>query len=111
MKIGKSLFNDQGVPFLQGDLEQEKFLKLPSSPSISDQGLQHPINLKSITSLNQLRSKVSFITCNKFFHLFDEQGQLQLARKLASLLEPQRGSTIFGSHAGLENEGTIEWVD
>lgn len=40
-----------------------------------------------------------------FFHLFDEPKQLELAHILATLLSPQPGSVIFGSHGGGPQKG------
>ena len=33
-----------------------------------------------------------------FFHLFEEAGQLELAKRVATLISPKKGSIIFGAH-------------
>ena len=45
------------------------------------------------------------IHTSSFFHLFSEEQQLELAQKMAGLLSPVPGSTIFGMHAGLAEKG------
>jgi len=40
-----------------------------------------------------------------FFHLFDEKGEVEIARKLASLLSPTPGSVIFGAQFGAKEKG------
>ncbi|PFH52913.1 hypothetical protein AMATHDRAFT_1651 [Amanita thiersii Skay4041] len=57
-------------------------------------------DLKSLKSLNPLQGHISAIHASSFFHLFNEEKQLELARKLATLLSPASGSVIFGSHVG-----------
>jgi hypothetical protein len=49
---------------------------------------------------------VSVIHTSSLFHLFDEEKQANLAKRLASLLSPEPGSVIFGSHGGLPSKGT-----
>lgn len=114
MGMGEDLFRDQGVPFIKGDVLDEHFLK---TPTISNQVLKNfktdknpskLINLESIQSLNDLKSSVKFITSNKFFHLFEDHHQLQLAQKYASLLDHSPGSMIFGSQVGLPSKGTLK---
>jgi hypothetical protein len=48
---------------------------------------------------------VSIIHASAFFHLFNEEKQLYLARALAGLLSPEPGSMIFGMHVGLAEKG------
>ena len=55
----------------------------------------------SLTSFCLLRGRVSVIYVARFFHLFTEGKQVEIACKLASLLSPEPGSTIFGTHIGL----------
>jgi hypothetical protein len=48
-----------------------------------------------------------------FFHLFSEEQQLELARRIASLLSPEPGSMIFGWQAGLKEKSKrpeAKWV-
>lgn len=58
-------------------------------------------NFRSLTSCFPLAGRVSVIYVTRFFHLFDERKQLELALKLAALLSPDPGSTIFGAHIGI----------
>ena len=58
-------------------------------------------DLRSLTSCLPLAGRVSVIYVARFFHLFDEKKQLDLAFKLAALLSPEPGSTIFGTHIGI----------
>ena len=48
---------------------------------------------------------LTVIHVNAFFHLFQEEGQLQAARALATLLSPEKGSFIFGSHSAQQKKG------
>jgi len=66
-------------------------------------------HLRSLTSLNPLRGRVSAIHATSFFHLFNEEKQLHLARALAGLLSPEPGSMIFGLHLGLAEKGSTLW--
>ena len=61
-------------------------------------------NIK-LVSLNSLRGQVSGILANNFFHVFSKEEQDTLAHSIASLLSPESGSMIFGSHSGLPEEG------
>ena len=45
------------------------------------------------------------IHASSFFHLFNEEKQLHLARALAGLLSPELGSMIFGLHVGAAEKG------
>ncbi|KAG6835625.1 hypothetical protein H0H93_016406 [Arthromyces matolae] len=61
--------------------------------------------LSSLTSLTPLQGRFHVIHATNFFHLFDEAGQLQLARQLATLLSPTPGSMIIGLHTGSSKKG------
>ena len=74
--------------------------KVPPA-SQSQQNELSKVNLASLTSLNPLHGRVSAIHASSFFHLFDFEGQSELAKVLAGLLSPQPGSLIFGSHIAL----------
>lgn len=54
--------------------------------------------LKDLTSLTPLQGKIFAVHTSAFFHLFNEEKQLELAHRLASLLSPEKGSVIFGQH-------------
>ena len=62
-------------------------------------------DLLSLRSLTPLQGHVSAIHASAFFHLFDEEKQLEMARQLATLLSPVPGSVIFGSHGALPYKG------
>ena len=76
---------------------REPFYEKPSTP--------RP-DLRSLTSLTPLQGFVTAMRASSFFHLFDEEKQLEAGRQLASLLSPEPGSIIFGTHIGLPVEGT-----
>ncbi|POW14994.1 hypothetical protein PSTT_02551, partial [Puccinia striiformis] len=111
-KIGNKLFNGNGViPFVRGNIFCNSFFdrSTPSHPASMD---STSIQLNQLESLNPLKQKARFITCNSVFHLFDEERQTELARRLASLLNDQKsGSTIFGTHVGSDDFcfGRGEW--
>ncbi|SJK98355.1 uncharacterized protein ARMOST_01620 [Armillaria ostoyae] len=48
------------------------------------------------------------LTDSAFFHLFDEEQQLQLGKIMARLLSSTPGSMIFGTHIGLPTKGHRE---
>ncbi|KNE98158.1 hypothetical protein PSTG_08622 [Puccinia striiformis f. sp. tritici PST-78] len=102
-KIGNKLFNGSGViPFVRENIFCNSFDRsTPSHPASMD---STSIQLNHLESLNPLEQKARFITCNSVFHLFDEERQTELARRLASLLNDQKsGSTIFGTHVGSDD--------
>ena len=47
------------------------------------------------------------ITRHPFLKLFSEQDQHRLARALGSLLSPERGSILFGTHVALPSKGIL----
>ncbi|KAL4080637.1 hypothetical protein J3A83DRAFT_41200 [Scleroderma citrinum] len=66
-----------------------------------------PPDLSTLTSLNPLHGHCSVINAAAFFHLFDEERQLHLARALAGLLSPDSGSTICGFQVGSKEKGSF----
>ncbi|KAF8816992.1 hypothetical protein BYT27DRAFT_7154095 [Phlegmacium glaucopus] len=94
------------VPFLEGNILDSNFLEEPEGPFALKTPVITPIpSLKTLTSLNLLRGHVSAIYVASFFHLFSEQDQLRIAKKLASLLSPEPGSMLLGIHLGHHIEG------
>ncbi|KAF8346343.1 hypothetical protein F5887DRAFT_108682 [Amanita rubescens] len=91
--------------FVEGDVFDPAMIS-PRAPFNLSEALSPRPDLKSLTSLTPLQGHVSAIYTGAFFHLFDEPGQLQVARQLASLLSPLPGSIIFGGHAGDLVKGT-----
>ncbi|EIW65003.1 uncharacterized protein TRAVEDRAFT_42402 [Trametes versicolor FP-101664 SS1] len=91
------------VPFIAGDVFDTAHLaSVPPLRAPPDGPIPE---LSTLTSLNPLRGHVSAIHASAFFHLFSEEKQLQLARKLAGLLSPVRGSMILGWHVGRPEKG------
>jgi len=83
--------------FLAGDALDDAHLSL-TIPAPSDPLLP----VESINSLTELRGHISAAYASSLFHLFDEEEQFELGKRLAGLLDPRPGSLIFGSHsAGL----------
>ncbi|KAF8905736.1 hypothetical protein CPB84DRAFT_1835288 [Gymnopilus junonius] len=64
-----------------------------------------PGSLNTLTSLTPLRHRISAIHASAFFHLFSEERQLVLAKRLAVLLLPKSGSIIFGQHVVMPVKG------
>ncbi|KAI0639002.1 hypothetical protein C8Q77DRAFT_1204572 [Trametes polyzona] len=91
------------VPFIQGDIFDPAHLE--AAPPFETPPTEPPPQLSALTSLNPLRGRVSVIHASAFFHLFDEEGQLRLARALAGLLSPVPGSMILGWHVGRPEKG------
>ena len=95
--------------FLAGDVFDPTFLS-PREPFAELPTAFRPVNLGSLKSLTPLQGHVSAIFAGSFFHLFGEDQQLELARRLAALLSPLPGSVIFGVHVGLpEKGGRLVW--
>jgi len=106
-KLGHRLFNSSEttfpVPFLAGDALDPSFLS-PVPPIYTPPDTSAP-DLATLTNLTPLHGHVAAIHASSFFHLFDEEHQLQLGRSLAGLLSPVPGSMIFGSHGGASEKG------
>ncbi|KAG2128703.1 hypothetical protein DEU56DRAFT_915375 [Suillus clintonianus] len=90
--------------FISGNCLDPTFLS--SEPGPSSQSLP---DLSSLTSLNDLRGKLTAIHAASIFHLFSQEEQASLVRAVASLLSPAPGSIAFGSHVGYPKQGTIRW--
>ena len=97
------------IAFVPGDVFDHEFIEPAPPATTSPESTIYPIIKDlNLTSLNPLRYKISAIHASSFFHLFDEEKQLVVAQRLASLLSPEPGSIIFGSHGGIEKKG---WRD
>ncbi|TBU44218.1 hypothetical protein BD309DRAFT_56838 [Dichomitus squalens] len=109
LKLGHKLFNTTPetyrVPFLAGDSLNPEFLAV-THPFYTKPYTTVP-KLSSLTSLNPLHGHVSAISVCSVFHVFDEAGQLQLARAIAGLLSPETGSMLIGVHSGRPEKGTF----
>ena len=86
--------------FLAGDAFDDAHLSL-TAPVPS--GTPPPV--ASVNTLTELRSHISVIHASSLFHLFDEEKQFELGKRLAALLDPRPGSIIFGSHGGMPVKG------
>ncbi|KAM5536370.1 hypothetical protein V8D89_009968 [Ganoderma adspersum] len=108
-KEGHRLFRDTPttfpVPFVQGDVFDPNFLTI-AQPLSADALPRAPTPaLTGLTSLNPLCGHVSAIYMGKFLHVFNEAGQAHIARALAGLLSPERGSLLFGVQGAVEERG------
>ena len=88
------------MKFLAGDAFDDAHLS-PTGPVPS--GLSPPV--ASVNTLTELRSHISVIHASSLFHLFNEEKQFELGKRLAALLDPRPGSIIFGSHGGMPVKG------
>lgn len=86
--------------FLAGDAFDDAHLCLTAPVSPGSQP-----SVASVNTLSELRGHISVIHASSFFHLFDEEKQFELAKRVGSLLDTRPGSIIFGSHAGLRYKG------
>ena len=94
--------------FIPGDIFDPAILSL--SPLSCTTDCNNPTNptpaLSSLTSLTPLQHRISAIHASSFFHLFNEEKQLELAKRLATILTLEKGSIIFGQHGSRpENRG------
>lgn len=89
--------------FIPGDVFDPQILSSNPTPTPRP---PKPTNLTSLTSLNSLKAHISIIHTSLFFHLFNEDQQLDLAHRVATLLSPEKGSMIFGGHYGRQTKGT-----
>jgi hypothetical protein len=105
--LGHELFKSSSesfpVLFVAGDVFDPSYLEI--CPPFLDPPDTPAPNLPSLASLNPLHGHASAIHASAFFHLFDEDQQLQLAKALAGLLSPSPGSIIFGEHFALAQKG------
>ncbi|KAG6329454.1 hypothetical protein ID866_9635 [Astraeus odoratus] len=89
--------------FVPGDALDPQILSVvPPTRAVTQKPMP---DLSTLTSLNPLQGHCAVINAAAFFHLFNEEQQLHLARALAGLLSPEPGSIICGAHAGKEEKG------
>ena len=91
------------MPFIPGDAFDDAFLKA-SPPAVAVPSDPAPV-LSELTTLTPLSGRLAAIHASSFFHLFSEEKQLDMAKRLASLLSSEPGSMIFGGHVGLPEKG------
>ncbi|KAJ3818126.1 hypothetical protein F5880DRAFT_1601367 [Lentinula raphanica] len=89
------------TPFVEGDILNPEFL-MPVVPFTKENPptTSAPF-LSTVTSVNALHGHVSAIFTGAFFHLFNEEQQELIARKLAGVLSPEPGSLILGVQGGI----------
>ena len=111
-KLFKTTQETYPIAFVPGDVFDPNHLEIvpPMASSAAQTSTEDPPSgpvpdLRSLTSLNPLHGRVFAIHASSFFHLFDEEKQLNLARALAGLLSPEPGSMIFGVHIGSPEKG------
>lgn len=104
--LGHELFKSTPVTFpaafIAGDVFDPAMLSLYP---LGTTDLTNPPPLSSYTSLSPLQHRISAIHASSFFHLFDEEKQLELAKRLSTLLVLQKGSVIFGQHGSRPEKG------
>ena len=86
--------------FLAGDAFDDAHLS-PTAPVPSGP----PPPVASVNTLTELRGHISVTHASSLFHLFNEEKQFELGKRLAALLDPRPGSVIFGSHVGMPGKG------
>ncbi|KIJ66175.1 hypothetical protein HYDPIDRAFT_87780 [Hydnomerulius pinastri MD-312] len=112
LELSHELFNTNKdtypAHFVAGDAFDPTMLSIV--PPFKEVPSSRP-DLSNLTSLNPLHGHCSVINASAFFHLFDEEKQLHVARALAGLLSPEPGSVICGIHVGAREKGIVtEWV-
>ena len=99
------------IAFIPGDVFDPKHLDivppLASAHVPTGPPEDSTLDLRSLTSLNPLHGRVFAIHASFFFHIFDEEKQLHVARAFAGLLSAEPGSMIFGLHIGSPDKGFI----
>ncbi|KAK0459030.1 uncharacterized protein EV420DRAFT_1642728 [Desarmillaria tabescens] len=91
-KLFKSTPDTFPARFIPADIFQLKDLPKKEAGSVPE--------LSQVQSIGELRGSISAIHASALFHLFDEEGQFELAKIMAALLSSEPGSMIFGSHGG-----------
>lgn len=105
-KLFKTTAKEFPAHFIGGDAFDPAFFE--TAPVLDSPPTTPTPALSSLQTLTPLNGRVSAIHASSFFHLFNEEKQLELARKLAGLLSPEPGSIILGGHAGQPVKGLWE---
>ncbi|KAH9910455.1 uncharacterized protein B0H18DRAFT_895535 [Fomitopsis serialis] len=106
-KLFRTTAEEFPAHFVGGDAFDSAFFE--GSPILDTPPTTPPPALAALRTLSPLNGHVSAIHASSFFHLFNEEQQLELARKLAGLLSPVPGSMIVGVHAGQPEKGP--WLE
>ncbi|KAK0496140.1 hypothetical protein EDD18DRAFT_1074587 [Armillaria luteobubalina] len=96
-KLFKSTADTFPARFIPADIFQLKGLPKKEAALVPE--------LSQVQSIGELSGNISAIHTSALFHLFDEEGQFELAKIMATLLSPESGSMIFGSHGGRPEKG------
>ena len=111
LQLGHKLYEDKDtcpITFFSADIVN---LAMPSNIECATVHLDlAKFNIKDVSSFEQLWGRVTHIYTGMLFHLFDEEIQYEIAKRLALLLDrrPSSGAIIFGIHEGREPAGRIE---
>lgn len=107
--LGHELFqtdpNRFPVSFICGDIFSDTILSINEDENAMSQHTLPSKILRSIHSLTPLIRKINALHVGALFHLFDEETQTILAKRIASLLSREKGSIIFGHHVGRPVKG------
>jgi len=106
-KLFRTTASEFPAHFLGGDAFDAAFFG--GGPILDIPPTTPPPALADLKTLSPLNGHVSVIHASSFFHLFSEEKQLELARKLAGLLSPVPGSMIVGMHVGQPEKGP--WLE
>ncbi|GAA95094.1 uncharacterized protein L969DRAFT_25316 [Mixia osmundae IAM 14324] len=110
---GFSLFGDrvgQRPAFVSGDFFDSALLNLDASSPVSEL-TDEKLNLKQLNSLTPLVGRCTFVYAALFIHLFDLKGQREAIKRLAALLKPEKGATVFGRDSNGVTPGTAHLLD
>ncbi|PBK67606.1 hypothetical protein ARMSODRAFT_889090 [Armillaria solidipes] len=96
-KLFKSTTDTFPARFIPADIFQLKGLPKKEAGLVPE--------LSQVQSIGELSGSISAIHASALFHLFDEEGQFELAKIMATLLSSESGSMMFGSHGGRPEKG------
>ena len=60
------------------------------------------------SGLNELNGKIDIVYTGSFFHLFDWDEQVKIAKRLVKILRPQKGSLVLGRQVGNLTAGRFQ---
>lgn len=62
------------------------------------------------SGLKELDGKLNIVHAASFFHLFDWDGQVAVAKRIGQLLKDEPGVMVFGRQGGMPEAGTIDHI-